>query len=73
MSDKYLSFDELSRNETQEWPFSIAVRQARKSFAIVAPHEVEYARVHSSLQRMFLVCKSGALVHRRRAAARTGR
>src|SRR3954470_20919117 len=38
MSDKYLSFDELSRNETSGMAFSIAVRQARKSFAIVAPH-----------------------------------
>ena len=38
MPDKYLSFNELSRNETSGMDFSIAVRQARESFAIVAPH-----------------------------------
>jgi len=38
MPDKYLSFNELSRDETSGMDFSIAVRQARESFAIFAPH-----------------------------------
>ena len=38
MADKYHSFNELSRNETSGMAFSISVRRARGSFAIVAPH-----------------------------------
>ena len=38
MADKYNSFNELSRNETSGVAFSISVRRARGSFAIVAPH-----------------------------------
>jgi phage replication-related protein YjqB (UPF0714/DUF867 family) len=38
MPDKYSSFDELFRNETAGTDFSIAVRLAGESFAVIAPH-----------------------------------